>query len=61
VFCLPVGSEQPKLENAEVHFCGVSVATRVDISPNLTADGILLFQRAERLDVAPVASADDFN
>jgi hypothetical protein len=61
VFCLPVGSDQPKLENAEVHYCGVSVATRVDISPNLTADGILLFQRAERLDVSPVASADEFN
>jgi len=61
VFCLPVGSEQPKVENAEVHYCGVSVATRVDISPNLTADGILLFQRAERLDTAPVSSADEFN
>jgi hypothetical protein len=52
VFCLPTGLSTPSLPNAEVHYCGTSVATRVDISQQLRASAIKLFARA-RLEQGP--------
>jgi len=61
VFCLPMGSAQPTLKHAEVHYCGVSVATRVDISTQMSADNITLFARAQRFEAMPIDDIDSFN
>ena len=49
VFCLPMGSTRPKLKHSEVHYCGVSTATRVDVSPLMQADNITMFARSSVL------------
>ena len=61
VFCLPMGLPAPSLANAELHPCGLSAATRVDISPVLQPSEVRLFT-AQRTPTLPTAvSADDFN
>jgi hypothetical protein len=60
-FCLPVGAAHPKLEQADVHYWGLSVAIRVDISPNMSPENLTLFRRPERVHDDDVAPVDEFN
>lgn len=60
-YCLPVGTAHPKPEQADVLYWGLSVASRVDVSPNMHPDSLTLFRRPERLHVEEVSAVDDFN
>ena len=61
VFCLPMGLPSPELPQAEVSHCGVSVSTRVDVSPMVQPDKITLFARAERAETTRITSGGEFN
>lgn len=61
VFSLPMGLSAPDLRQAEVHHCGVSVSTRVDVSPPVQPHNITLFVRAERAEATSITSGGEFN
>ena len=61
VLCLPMGLPEPSLSNAELHRCGLSAATRVDVSPLLQPSDVRLFTIQRTSTLPKVVSADDFN
>ena len=61
MFCLPNGLPAPSPTNAELHRCGSSAATRVDVSPVLQPSDVRLFTSQSASKLPTVVSADDFN
>ena len=61
VLCLPTGLPAPTLANAEVYRCGLSAATRVDISPVLQPGDVRLFTSHVNATSPKVSAVDDFN
>jgi hypothetical protein len=62
VLCLPTGLPTPTLANAELHTCGMTAATRVDVSPVLQPGDVRLFTSHVNSTSPKVkAAVDDFN
>jgi hypothetical protein len=61
VLCLPMGLPAPALANVEVHRCGLSAATRVDVSPVLQPGDVRLFTSHVNSTSSKVTAVDDFN
>jgi hypothetical protein len=61
VLCLPAGLASQNRPNVELHQCGLTAATRVDVSPVLQPSEVQLF--AAHVNAAPlkVTAVEDFN
>jgi hypothetical protein len=61
VLCVPSGTPAPRGTQVDVHQCGYSVASRVDVSALISPRHIKLFTKPEQAPIAPATGVDEFN